>query len=261
MLKVNLTEELDSQRKKTISEDTIVNETQKLLDSNYTKERDILVKIGLGAHIQKVETQVGINLERARLEKNYEGKFFTEGEIKALAMDYNLRLLPTREYKGEVDLQLGYKMKAFAEKFATDNFTKDDFYILAPEKMFNLQNRPKPVPVFDGDPILFYRPNRSDKYMLVHKWGNDFTVFRLLSGFINRTVANFFLSFFVIGFLLSNIVFALFGNYSLLMHGGFSLLIGMFFALIAFAIKMGDTDWENADRKFSIGKWNTIFRD
>ena len=261
MLKINLTEELDSEREKTISGDAIVTETQKLLDSNYQKERDVLNKIGLGHHLNKIEEKVGVNLERAKLEKDYEGKFFTESEIKTLALNYNLRFLQTSHYKGEIDLQLGYKMKAFAEKFAHDNFTKDDFYILAPEKMFNLKDRPKPVPVLRGDPILFYRPNRSDKYMLVHKWGNDFTVFRLISGFINRNVLNFFAFFFTLGFLLSNVLFASFGSYSPAWDMLYSLPIAFVLFVISFAVKMGDTEWDNADRKFSKLKWNSDFKD
>lgn len=192
MLKVNVERELDSKSSKDAKDDEIVlDQTKLLLEGDFNKERDLLKQIGLGHHIAKAEDKRGKILEKRRLENQYEGKVYTTDEIKELCLDYNLRLLQSEHYKGHIDMEIGVKLRNFYEKNGLKDFNKDEFYIMAPGKAFNLQDNPlPPQPI---DPILFYKTD-ANHYTLVHRWGNEFTIFRLISGFAWRTAKHAFLT-------------------------------------------------------------------
>lgn len=232
--KVNIEQELDSQKKQSQDGNKIVDSAKLLLAGDHAEEIDILKKLGLGHQIIKAEEHRGINIEREKIENQYEGKVFTEHEIKSICLDYNLRFLPTQRFKGSVDLELGVKIRNFFKKHNLNpnqgGLDTDSFYIMAPTKAFNLDDRPKPA---ETDPVLFYRPSRrDDKYLLVHKWGNEFTVMRLISGLMNRSFKVHLDFIFGFAVCLFNIGYASFGNYSPLTDIAFSLLFGLISTVI-----------------------------
>lgn len=259
MFGVNIQKQLDEEKAKTQQGGNLVSEAKLLLDGNHQRERDLLKKIGLGHSIIKAENVRGLGIERDDLEKKYDGKVYTIEEIRNLCLDYNLRFLHTKYFKGHIDTEIGYKVKNFFDKHKlNERYDNEMFYIMAPRKAFNLTDKPKPAPV---DPILFYRPDRhEDKYLLVHQWGNDFTIFRLLSGMATRTAWSYFLSMSALGAGAMNIILALFrDDYEPLGNLLGSVFIGLVFGLFMMIFKLGLEDgWSN--ERFNSGRWNTEWK-
>ena len=82
-------------------------------------------------------------------------------DIKNLCVTYRLRFLDVRYFKNE--LPTGAKV-AIKDLEAKHDISLDSLKIMAPSKMFALQNA--------DDPLLF-APVYGGYYYLVHKWGND----------------------------------------------------------------------------------------
>lgn len=266
MIKVNVEKELDAKRKQSIDGNQIVDSAKLLLAGDHAKERDLLKKIGLGHQIYKTETQVGVNLERESIENKFEGKVFTEDEIKSLCLDYNLRFLSTKYFKGNIDLEIGVKIRHFFEKNKlnanTGGIDTDSFYIMAPKKAFNLEDRPKPPPV-SQDPVLFYKPNRNDdKYLMVHKWGNEFTVARLIGGMMNRSVWIHLAFVWAISACITNIGYAMFGNYSPFTDLMFGVISGFVYTFIYTMCRAdGGDNFDSFRNKFNDNCWNSNYKD
>lgn len=260
MIKVNVEKELDAKRKQSIDGNQIVDSAKLLLAGDHARERDLLKKIGLGHQIIKAETHHGINIERESIENKFEGKAFTLDEIKSLCLDYNLRFLHTQWFKGSIDLEIGVKIRHFFEKNKlNDGYSGDqnNFHIMAPAKAFNLEDRPKPLK--NIDPVLFYRPNGGDKYLLVHKWGNEFTVARLIGGMMRRSEAVNIMFVFCFATCLFNFICAAFGSYSPILDFCISLPIAIAFTLIWHGC---DTDrGAKFGRKFNDNMWNSHYKD
>jgi hypothetical protein len=98
-------------------------------------------------------------------------KIFHITQIKAIAEKYRLKFLPTKYYKGSVPSELGQVLCDHEVKYGL-KISSETSYIMAPSSSFNLEAKPK-------DPLLFHQLN-DDYYLLMHKWGNDLSVFRSL---------------------------------------------------------------------------------
>lgn len=232
MLNINITKELNSEKSKTERSNRLPQEGQKLLDGDHTRERNLLKKLNLGHDIIKAESAEGLNRERDTLEKTYGTSAYTTEEIKELAIDYDLKFLSTKSFNGSIDMKVSAKIREF---FDNNNLNDMDdterFYLLAPKSAFNFKDKKNPKTI---NPILFYRPNRGDvKYLMIYQWGNEFTIFRLLRGLVKRNIFTVFLSFFIMGFLVTNIILSFIGQYNPIIDtlwsfpGGFTgLLIG-----------------------------------
>ena len=247
--KVNLREQLEKERQGTMEKvEAIVDSTRLLMAAEEKEDRAILSNLGLDTNLQAVEVIKGINLERARFEKTFETKVFTEEEIKSIALDYGLRFLPTKDPKngkkrfvGALDSDVVREVKRFAKinnLDITENFMDSSdgkkFYILAPPDMFNLEDRPvEPTPTFlerlDAylDPAMFYKVSE-DKYALVHQWGNDFSIWRLVNNWRKRNLTNMVIHRQIAFTGISATALAAFGVVGILPLLGFGFLIGAF---------------------------------
>jgi hypothetical protein len=96
-------------------------------------------------------------------------KIYTEAQIKALCCRYRLRFLSTRYFKGEIPYEAISAVRALQKE---QGETLDNFKIIAPAPMFNLEQR-------DKDPLLML-PLGKGMYYLVHKWGKDLHPMRRL---------------------------------------------------------------------------------
>ena len=184
-MKVNPLKKLQDAREANVEENkNLISEVQLLLDTAGQEEREALRIVGLEHHVVHAENTRGVEIERKKFEEEYASSSFTESEVKALCMKYDLRMLPTRLFIGKLDGEVASKLKAFVSKHKSEigNYS-DNFYIIAPPKAFMLENQPpKPRRI---DPILLYRVpgerNRQEnQYVLIHKWGKDFTLYRRL---------------------------------------------------------------------------------
>lgn len=81
--------------------------------------------------------------------------------IKSICIDFRLRFLDSKYFKNEFPEAAYTKIKNLEH----DHNTKlDGFKVMAPSKLFRLEN--------PDDPLLF-APIGNGYYYLIHKWGND----------------------------------------------------------------------------------------
>ena len=86
--------------------------------------------------------------------------------IKEICINYRLRFLDSKYFKGELPYEAILKIKSLEKKH---NTKLNGFKIIAPSKLFKLENA--------DDPLLF-APIGNGYYYLIHKWGNDLNPFR-----------------------------------------------------------------------------------
>ena len=82
-------------------------------------------------------------------------------QIKKICVDYRLRFLDTKYFKGKYPQEAVAQIKYLENKHET---TLDGFKIIAPSKMFVLEKA--------DDPLLF-APMGNGYFYLIHKWGDD----------------------------------------------------------------------------------------
>ena len=232
MRKVNLFEELLSERNKEISSDELKSIVKKIW-SNHDSKKD----------------QIRISLNKKNDYKNNQLKFdkmeskniFHKDTIKKICVRYRLRFLDSNLFKGEYPKNI--------TKIITDLESKHDtslsnFKIMAPSKLFKIKS--------PDDPILFV-PIGNDYFYLVHKWGKEFNKLRKLMVLPFKNIDN--LTIFSI---LVSIFFALVGK--LVMP---SLTSSEVFILFLFLVKgfifIFFYMFFLTRRNFSESNWNSKF--
>lgn len=188
---ISLNENKEKRKSKEKKQNSLVDEVKLLLEDNASKEREFMTTIGFDHHIRKVDAYKSDKIITEQEEAKY-GDIYKLEDIKKICLDYDLRFLPIEYYKGNITADLPSVLMRFCEEhnIPQNYHLRYDLYIAAPKENFELQERPK-------DPLLFYR-TRDENFTLVHKWGKDFTVMRLLKGFLNRNDHTAFISRFLI---------------------------------------------------------------
>lgn len=159
MRKVNLFEELLSERNKEISSDELKSIIKKIW-SNHDSKKD----------------QIRISLNKKNDYKNNQLKFdkmeskniFHKDTIKKICVRYRLRFLDSNLFKGEYPKNITRIITDLESKHDT---SLSNFKIMAPSKLFKIKS--------PDDPILFV-PIGNDYFYLVHKWGKEFNKLRKL---------------------------------------------------------------------------------
>lgn len=212
MLKVNLSEKLKigQKQKESILGDDFDPKTL-LLDA-HNKEQKIFNSLGFKSN--SITTVHKNDVKRTTMAQSIYGTIsFLGKDLKELCVEYDLKLLPTSYYNGNVPIEVARLVDDFCEKH-TVMANDQNFFILAPSEMFNNE---KHIPK-EKDPILFYREKKdgnrsnslayeSDLFTQIHNWGNDFSFIRKYRYFLSRykdssdDVSNRFL------FIISMIVF------------------------------------------------------
>lgn len=189
-MKVSIDKELQKasqEEKKKYNVDPI-NEVKLLLAGESSEDARILRGLSQNSHFNKIEKIRGEQLELEKLENEYEGKVYKKEQIEALCVDYRLRFLQSRYYTGSYDVEVASKIKEFAKSTnsSIDDYTLGRrFFVMAPAKMFELKDEKyisKAELRRQADPAIFYQIDENH-YRLIHKWGSDFTIFRLIEGF------------------------------------------------------------------------------
>jgi len=187
MFKVSLEKELDNKVSEFKKEQNPVKEIQLLLESCESEDRRILQNLSKKSEVARHDKIKSDFMDLENLESEYVGKIYTISQIEDLAISYKLRFLSTQYYTGKFDIELSAKIKEFskATKTEIDNYTlSTKFFILAPEENFTLKDE-KYITKKQLDPVIFYKVD--DKhYRMIHKWGNDFSIFRLIKGYSYR---------------------------------------------------------------------------
>ncbi|APG60031.1 hypothetical protein [Christiangramia salexigens] len=100
-------------------------------------------------------------------------------QIYKICVDYRLRFLDSKLFKGDIPYEALIKIKDLEKSHRT---TLKGFKVLAPSKLFKLENA--------DDPLLF-APIGNDYYYLIHKWGNDLHPLRKVLMWPFKTLENF----------------------------------------------------------------------
>lgn len=254
MLTINLEKRLVAKKSKSIftdKEKLVLKEANALLEKNLSdNDMSLLNSMGLDHSISeknKIERKnaatKGLDLSRV----------FSEKEIKNLCLDYQLRCLNVRRYKGSVDADLPQKLNEFKVMYESENGRKmdpSDFHIVAPKESFRLEKRPV-------DPLLFY-PLGNGMFYLVHKWGNDISPLRWLKALKMRN----YWSWYFMNTLQYWVTAAAIGLF-LGMHAGFTVLffIGSIINfLIARYFESSDHGWKSyLERVVSENVWESEY--
>ncbi|MAW93806.1 MULTISPECIES: hypothetical protein [unclassified Leeuwenhoekiella] len=109
------------------------------------------------------EDEVDFNFDL--LDRN---RIFHEKSIKKICIDYRLRFLDSRYFKGNFPQEALSEINRLEQEHKT---SLSGFKIMAPSKLFVLSKT--------DDPLLF-APMGNGYYYLIHKWGNDLHPLRKL---------------------------------------------------------------------------------
>ncbi len=113
-------------------------------------------------------------------------KIYHIDQIKKICIDYRLRFLDSKYFKGKLPKSAIFAIKDLEKKHQTE---LKGFKIIAPSKLFKLENA--------DDPLLF-APMGNDYFYLVHKWGNDLHPLRKIMMWSFKSFENLlFLTFLV----------------------------------------------------------------
>jgi hypothetical protein len=181
---VSIEKELNKKVQKEIKMVEPLKEVKLLLEGDAAEDARILRGLSNNSQFNRMERAVGEQVELERLKADYDGKVFKLETIKKLAIDYHLRFLNSTHYSGAYDVEVAAKIKDFARVTntqLTDAGLRNDFFVLGPEELFELRHE-KYISKKNVDPVIFYKID-STHYRLIHKWGKDFTFFRLLDGY------------------------------------------------------------------------------
>ncbi len=171
---------LKKHRSREISESDLLAEIKNIFDHNDRKDASII------SQLQSSSERDHNALDLDLLDTD---RIFHLDHIKAICIDYRLRFLDSKLFKGSVPYEAAIKIKELEKEHKT---VIEGFKIMAPSKLFKLENA--------DDPLLF-APIGNGYYYLIHKWGNDLSPYRKLAvlpfkSFENLMILTALVSFF-----------------------------------------------------------------
>ncbi|WP_340198488.1 hypothetical protein [Ascidiimonas sp. W6] len=157
--KTNIEEKLQKVRNQTVSSEDILSQVKQILEEDDFKDQKI----------QQELTGTAINESNIfNFDMLDASKIYHIDQIKKICIDYRLRFLDTKYFKGKFPQRAFTEIKLLEKQH---DIALKGFKIVAPSKLFKLENA--------DDPLLF-APMGNGYYYLVHKWGNDLSAFRKL---------------------------------------------------------------------------------
>lgn len=171
----NIERELSQLRDKSFDENHILHEIHHILKKDNAKEVKINEQLGSKNTIQTNN----FDFELLDTEKIYH-----LNQIKEICINYRLRFLDTRYFKGKIPQSAISKIKKLETSHGIEI---KGFKIMAPSKLFKLEDK--------DDPLLF-APIGNDYFYLIHKWGNDLHPMRKAFAWPFKNIVN--LAFFVL---------------------------------------------------------------
>ncbi len=178
--RTNIHDKLLRERRKSDKENDILAQVHQVFEKDRFRESNIINTLE-GTFLQ------GYN--RFNFDLLDAQRIFHTKEIQKICVDYRLRFLDTKYFKGKYPQGVLDEIKFLENKHHTE---LNGYKIIAPSKMFVLEKA--------DDPLLF-APIGNGYFYLVHKWGNDLSPFRKwwawsFKSFENLIVATVILSFF-----------------------------------------------------------------
>jgi len=115
-------------------------------------------------------------------------------QIGRICIDYRLRFLDSKLYKGKLPYEAITKIKKLENKHGIE---LDGFKMMAPSKLFKLENA--------DDPLLF-APMGNGYYYFIHKWGSDLHPLRKIMMWPFKTFETFMFTILLTSLLFTYIV-------------------------------------------------------
>ena len=175
--KTNIEEKLQRLKNKTADETSILNAVAQILNTDDAKDNRIVETLSSNT---TTDSNV-FNFELLETKNIYH-----IDQIKSICIDYRLRFLDSKYFKGKLPYEAISKIKSLEKAHNTE---LKGFKIIAPSKLFKLENA--------DDPLLF-APIGNGYYYLVHKWGNDLNPFRKLLMWPYKSFGNLIFTTFII---------------------------------------------------------------
>ena len=182
--KTNIELKLEQLRNKRISEEAILDEVAQIFSENDIRRKNI--KETLKKESSTKHNTFNFN----KLESN---RIYHISDIQKLCVDYRLRFLDSRFFKGTIPEEAVSKIRQLENEHDT---SLKNFKIIAPAKLLKLENA--------DDPLLF-APMGNDYFYLIHKWGNDLHPLRKVLMWPYKTLENLVVMVFFVSLLLTAI--------------------------------------------------------
>lgn len=234
--RTNLQKKLEALRKKEMVEQELLEEVQRILHDQNNSEAEILQRITEG-------NPDGIDHNNFNFDNLESGRIFHLSQIENICINYRLRFLSTKLFRGELPAEA---LLAVKELEATHSTTLEGFKIIAPAEYFRLENA--------DDPMLF-APIGNNYFYLIHKWGTDMHPLRKLMMWPLKDLENLIIFSFFSSFLLSFGIRELFfstyretSEFLVIFMYTFKSVIGLVFF---YGIALG--------KNFSSGNWNSKY--
>lgn len=259
-MKVDLKNSLLTREKNALKD--AESEVRLILAAGQQEDLDILRGLGNNhTHVQ-AEDRRGEFLEIQEIKKGYGEDIVTIGRIKSLCIDYNLRFLSSRHFIGAFDAGVLTSLKKFAKEanMELDSHTLGSkFFIIAPEECFNLSS----VRVkfnLNKDPVLLYKVDETH-YRIIHKWGKDFTILRLIQGFKYKNASSRRLYYAITIFPVISVLIAIITDVSTILGNPvlFTILISLLSYGVALFLNMEGAfePFKFESTTFGEGKWRS----
>lgn len=174
--KTNIEEKLKNLKIKGLEKNRILEQVHQILkDDNSNQER-------IEKNIVGSRNEIANNFDFDLL------KTENINQIKHICVDYRLRFLDAKYFKGEIPQEAIHKIKHLEK---THKIEMKGFKIIAPSKLFKLEDK--------NDPLLL-APIGNDYFYLIHKWGNDLHPLRKLLMWPFKNIVNLIVLVLVISF-------------------------------------------------------------
>ncbi len=177
--KTNIQDKLSRLRDKEVLEERVLKDVYHILERDTKKEQKIAKTLAAPGN-GTTNSFVFDALETERI--------YHIDQLKKICIDYRLRFLDSKYFKGKIPNAAIAKIKALEKEHNTE---LKGFKIMAPSKLFKLEDK--------DDPLLF-APIGNGYYYLIHKWGNDLHAFRKVLVWPFKNVVNLAITTLIISY-------------------------------------------------------------
>lgn len=184
--RTDIEQQLQKARNKKHQEIDVLQQVAKILEEDTLKEDAIMARM---KSPQKPTPRNQFNLDLLETDKIYH-----VDQIREICIDYRLRFLDTKYFKNEIPQEAVNKIKQIEKDH---DITMRGFKIVAPSKMFKLENA--------DDPLLF-APIGNGYFYLIHKWGNDLSPYRKIWAWSFKSFENLIFTTILVSLLISALV-------------------------------------------------------
>ncbi|WP_339653760.1 hypothetical protein [uncultured Maribacter sp.] len=137
---------------------------------------------------ENITTSIGTPNNNFNINLLDNSRIYHINDIKKICIDYRLRFLDAKYFKGEIPAEALSKIKNLEKEH---DLKLKGFKIIAPSKLFKLEDK--------DDPLLF-APIGNGYHYLIHQWGNDLHPLRKMlmwpfKGMVNLAILVLILSF------------------------------------------------------------------